>query len=36
MTKQEMGRRLEDEETYATSKLECQSGSKGEKVPGVE
>ena len=31
-----MVRRLEDEETYARSKLECQSGSKGEKVLGVK
>ena len=36
VTKQEMVRRLEDEETYAKSKLECQSGSKGEKVLGVK
>ena len=33
---QEMVKRLEDEETYAKSKLECQSGSKGEKVLGVK
>ena len=36
LTKQEMVRRLEDEETYAKSKLECQSGSKGERVLGVK
>ena len=35
VTKPEMVRRLEDEETYAKSKLECQSGTKGEKVLGV-
>ena len=35
VTKQETVRRLEDEETYVKSKLECQSGSKGEKVLGV-
>ena len=33
---QEMVKRLEDEETYAKSKLECQSGLKGEKVLGVK
>ena len=35
VTKQEMVKRLEDEETYAKSKLESQGGSKGEKVLGV-
>lgn len=34
-TKQEMVRRLEDEETYVKSKLEAQRGTKGEKVLGV-
>ena len=36
MTKQEMVRRLENKETHAKSKLECQSGSKGEKVLSVK
>ena len=34
--KEEIIGRLEDEETYANSKLECQGGSKGEKVLGVK
>ena len=34
--KEEIVGRLEDEETYAKSKLECQRGSKGEKVVGVK
>ena len=34
--KEEIVGRLEDEETYAKSKLECQGGSKGEKVLGVK
>lgn len=34
--KEEIMGRLEDEETYAKSKLECQGGSKGEKVLGVK
>lgn len=34
--KQEMVRRLEDEEIYVKLKLECQSGLKGEKVLGVK
>lgn len=36
VTKPEIVRRLEDEETYAKSKLECQGGSKGERVLGVK
>ena len=35
VTKQEMVKRLKDEETYAKSKLESQGGSKGERVLGV-
>ena len=34
--KPEIVRRLEDDETYAKSKLECQRGSKGERVLGVK
>ena len=34
-TKQEMVRRLENEETYATSKFEAEGGAKGEKILGV-
>lgn len=35
-TKQDMVRRLEDEETYVKSKLEAQRGTKGEKILGVK